>query len=94
MQVNNHELRFNLALQYEKAHRYNDAIYQFSKSIQLKKDYIKSYDKLIDLYSLVDDDLNANIIHFKKLKIRPNTKEMYDVGKYLFEAGKLAVIYK
>lgn len=86
--VNNHELRYNLALQYEKVGRYNDAIYQASKSIQLKEDYIKAYNKLTELYNLNSDAINANIIQFKKLKIRPNTKELYAVGKNLINNGE------
>jgi tetratricopeptide (TPR) repeat protein len=88
MEVTNHELRYNLALQYEKANRLTDAIYQFSKAIQLKKDYIKAYDKLIDLYNLTNDKTNANIIHYKKLKLRPNNKDLYAIGKKLYEDGE------
>ncbi|MEN8137261.1 MAG: tetratricopeptide repeat protein [Bacteroidota bacterium] len=83
--VENPGLRFNLALQYEKAGRFDDAIYQYIRAIQLKRNYTKAYNRLVGLYQNANDTPNALSTRLNWLKLNPDGKELYSVGKELYK---------
>lgn len=83
--INNAEIRYNLALQYEKEKQYSNAINQYSKTIQIDKKYLKAYDKLMALYTTRKDEVNTNIILYRKLLLKPEGDTLYNIGKILHQ---------
>jgi len=86
--LQNPELRLNLGIQYEKAEMFSQAAYQYTKSIQLDKDYKKAYDRLSGLYRKTNDLANSSIVRYKWLKQYPDGGKLYSVGKKLLKQGE------
>lgn len=86
--IDNPLVRYNLALQYEKQGKKKKAIHQYSKAFQLDNKHEKSIDKLITLYAENGDSSNKHIVEFYKLKLNPDAKQFYALGKVLDNDGE------
>ena len=75
------ELRFNLAIQYGKKKAYKQGIFHLNKAIELKPDYLKAYEKLIEFYSEINQKEGLLAATEKKLRQFPDKEELYELGR-------------
>ncbi len=76
------ELRFNLALQYLESDSYLDAITHLNKAIQLDPDYLKAYEKLLEVtleYGTKKDLLAARSLYNERYITDPDS--IYELAR-------------
>jgi superkiller protein 3 len=91
LEMDNPHIRFNLALQYKRLDNTEQAIYQFLKVIELDPGYRRAYDQLLMLFTDAGDDVNYEIIAFRKNKQFNEEVDFYETGKRLHEMNQYAL---
>ncbi|MEN8228476.1 MAG: tetratricopeptide repeat protein [Bacteroidota bacterium] len=88
LDTDNPDIRFNLGLQQKKLNQLNKAVYQFLQVIELDPGYRRAYDQLLILFNELDDDVNYEIVAFRKNREFGIETNFYQSGKRLHELGQ------
>jgi len=88
LEMDNPEIRFDLALQFHEQGQTQEAIHQLEQVIQLDAGYRKAYTELLAIYNELGDDLNYEIIKLKLQKEFLSQADFYESGKSLLELGE------
>ena len=81
------ELRYNLALQYEKRGEMQEAVIQLNKAVQLRPDYLKAIGKWIELSAQLQDPIQSIRARQAECALNPNKECQYDLARSFHKAG-------
>ncbi|MEN8202952.1 MAG: tetratricopeptide repeat protein [Bacteroidota bacterium] len=91
IEMDNPGIRFNLALQLKKLERYEQAVHQLNQVILLDKGHRSAYQQLLMIYNELGDDVNYELIFFKRQMQFDSDANLYETGKRLVELGEPAL---
>jgi tetratricopeptide (TPR) repeat protein len=75
------ELRFNLALQFEKQGALQEALVQLNKAVQLRPSYVKAIDAWIEVATKANDELQLLLAEAHKVDLNQDGEAAYEIGR-------------